>query len=190
MFVIRLLWTVFVGGLALIYFFIAMGNSHVEMTGPMFMLAIGFGPMALFVWGNRRDLAKFAAIHTKMLAAAGVAAGTGYDYGQWDSGIAINTTAKTLTMRLGEKWKTYPFSDIREWRASKHTASQVVAGNVTGALAALGPNIRASQDADAATGLFVTVRDIDNPQWRIAMHSEAMQARWMEILRQSINEGR
>ena len=35
---------------------------------------------------------------------------------------------------------------------------------------------------------FVTVRDIDNPKWRIAMSDSNTQARWMEILRQSINE--
>ena len=39
-----------------------------------------------------------------------------------DSGIAINRQAKTLSLRLGEKWKTYPFADIRDWRVSKHTA--------------------------------------------------------------------
>jgi hypothetical protein len=189
MFVMRLLWTVFVGGFALIYFFIAMGDSHIGMGGPLFMLAIGLGPMANAIWSNRRDQAKFAAIHAKMLSAVGVAPGTGCDHAQMDSGIAINMQAKTLTLRIGERFKTYPFTDIREWRTSKHTANQVVAGNVTGALAALGPNIRASQDADAATGLFVTVRDIDNPQWRISMHDTAMQARWMEILRQAINEG-
>lgn len=189
MVVIKILWTVFVGGLALIYFFIGMGDRHVGMMGPMFMLAIGFGPMGLSIWEVRRGRAKFAAIHAKMLAAAGVAAGAGCDYSQMDSGIAINRSAKTLTMRSAEKWKTYPFTDVRGWRSSKHTSGQVIAGNVAGAMAALGPNIRASNEADAATGFFVTVRDIDSPVWRIGMHDEAMQARWMEILQQAINEG-
>lgn len=189
MIVIKLLWTFFVGGLALVYFFIGMGDSHIGMTGPIFMLAIGFGPMALSIRAVRRDRAKFAAIQSKMLSAAGVEPGTGFDHAELDSGIAVNRAAKTLTLRIGEKWKTYPYTDVRGWKASKHSAGQVIAGNVAGAMAALGPNIRASREADAATGLFVTVRDINNPQWRISMHDEAMQARWMEILQQAINEG-
>jgi hypothetical protein len=44
------------------------------------------------------------------------------------------------------------------------------------------------RDAAANTGFFVTVRDVDNPKWRIEMRDEATQARWMEILRQEINE--
>ena len=103
MFVIRLLWTVFFGGLALVYFLIGVGDSHIGMTGPMFMLAIGFGPMALSIWGVRRDRAKFAAIQSKMLSAAGVAPGAGLDHAELDSGIAVNRAAKTLTLRLGEK---------------------------------------------------------------------------------------
>jgi hypothetical protein len=39
-----------------------------------------------------------------------------------------------------------------------------------------------------ASGLFVRTRDIENPMWRIEMLGRQNQAKWMEILQQSINE--
>jgi hypothetical protein len=36
--------------------------------------------------------------------------------------------------------------------------------------------------------LFVTVRDIDNPVWRISMFEADDRARWSEILRQHVDE--
>ena len=182
---ITLPWAFFIGGTGTFSFL----NGGLPKFPALIMIVVGFGPLFMQVRRNQGRKDKSNAAHAAMLASAGVAPGTGCDHVLTDSGIAINRQAKTLSLRLGEKWKTYPFTDIRDWRVSKHTAGQVVAGNVTGAMAALGPNIRASRDADAATGLFVTVRDIDNPQWRIAMYDVATQARWMEILQQAINEG-
>ncbi len=66
----------------------------------------------------------------------------------------------------------------------------IVGGNLASATAALGANLAAERDAKARTGLFVEVRDVDRPRWRVAMRNEAMQARWREILDQQINESR
>lgn len=178
-------WALIIGGFGVA----AFTQPDLGKLVSLIFMAVGFGPLFMQVRRNQGRKDKFNAAHTAMLASAGIAPGTGCDHVLRDSGIAINRQARTLSLRLGEKWKAYPFADIRDWRVSKHTAGQVVAGNVTGAMAALGPNIRASRDADAATGLFVTVRDIENPQWRIAMYDVATQARWMEILQQAINEG-
>lgn len=46
----------------------------------------------------------------------------------------------------------------------------------------------AKAKADAASGFFVTVKDIDDPRWHLQMIKERDQARWMEIFRQEINE--
>ena len=53
---------------------------------------------------------------------------------------------------------------------------------------AIEANARAAKQASANTGLFVLVKDVENPRWRIAMKDEGTQARWMEILRQEVNE--
>lgn len=59
-------------------------------------------------------------------------------------------------------WKIYLFSDVREWETRN----------------GLGKN----------SGLYVSVKDVDHPKWRIEMKDDGIQARWMEILRQEINE--
>jgi hypothetical protein len=182
---ITLPWAFFIGGTGLFSF----SNGALPKPMCVIMVVVGFAPRFLQVRRRQGLQAKAEAAHAAMLASAGVASGTGYEHALQDTAIAINTKARTLSLRVGQKWKTYPFADVREWRTNKQTSGQVVAGNLTGAVAALGPSIRAGREADAATGLFVTVRDIDNPQWRIAMYDVATQARWMEILRQSINEG-
>ena len=148
-------WALFIGGFGVA----AFTQPDLGKLVSLIFMAVGFGPLFMQVRRNQGRKDKFNAAHAAMLASAGVAPGAGCDHVLTDSGIAINRQAKTLSLRLGEKWKTYPFADIRDWRVSKHTAGQVVAGNVTGAMAALGPNIRASREAAAATGLFVTVRD-------------------------------
>lgn len=178
-------WALVVGGLGLIGLF---SNVDVPKLVSLIFLAVGFGPF-FWVRRNRGKMAEANTAHAAMLASAGVAPGAGFDHSEGGSAVAVNRQAKTLSLRIGEKWKAYPFADVRGWEANKERAGQVVASNLTGAMASLGPNLRASRDAAAATGLFVTVRDIENPKWRIAMGDSSTQARWMEILRQSINEG-
>jgi len=181
-FVFLFFWTLLFGGMGLVS--LLVGNPNGGPWQSLLMLAIGFGPLALIIRKSKRRQAESDAVHARMLAAAGVAPGTGCDHGEDGTGVAINRVARTLTLRIGEQWKTYPFSDIREWETSLQRAGQVVAGS----LAALGANDRARHYANEMTGLFVTVRDIDNARWRIAMSDTNVQARWMEILRQAIKE--
>ena len=178
-------WAFFVGGLGLLGLF-SVGQSKIVA---LIFMVVGFAPLIMLVRRNRGRTAKANEAHAAMLASAGVAPGAGFDHSEAGTGVAVNREAGTLSLRIGEKWKAYPFADVRGWETNKERAGQVVASNLTGAMASLGPNLRASQQAAANTGLFVTVRDIDNPKWRIAMGDEKTQARWMEILRQSINEG-
>lgn len=106
-----------------------------------------------------------------------------------ESGIAINGASKKIALGKKGLRKAYAFNDVREWSSSKETASQVMpvgGGFALGTLAAV-QNGAAVGAAMARTGFFVTVRDIDNPKWRVEMPSTGEQARWMEILRQAIN---
>ena len=79
---------------------------------------------------------------------------------------------------------------MREWRTHLSTGGEVfAAGNIgfTGISSVAAQNARVARDNRQASGLFVRVRDIDRPEWRIDMPSEKNQKRWMEILRQTIN---
>ena len=144
----------------------------------------GSAPMGLLVWFSIHRASKRVAAHTAMLQEAGVAQGPGFDHAEADTGIAINKQAKTLSLLIGGIHKTYPYADIREWEAIKETPAVISGGNPAAVFDQMGVNRRAA----ASTGFFVTVRDVDHPKWRIAMKDEAMRARWMEILRQEINE--
>lgn len=167
----------------------------------LFNHSAGIGLICILIgvalhWFNisskRRVLAKRSAIQSAMLNAAGVTPNTGFNHAEEDSGIALNREARTLTLLSDGKWKTYPFSDIREWKTNLTTPDRVfaVGGNAVQMGTIVGANITANERAALATGLFVTVKDIEFPKWRIAMANETTQARWMEILRQEINEDR
>lgn len=116
--------------------------------------------------------------------------GAQYAYVGDDTGIAIDTTQRVLRLKQGSTTREYPFEHVREWRTHLSTGGEVfAAGNIgfTGISSVAGQNARVARDNRQASGLFFSVRDIDRPEWRIDMPSEKNQKRWMEILRQTIN---
>ena len=183
-------WAVIVGGFG---FLLSMygGRGGPGPIGALLSLAIGAAPLCLLFWLGQQRRAGWAEVHARMLAEAGVAAGSGYEHGEEDSGIAVNRQARTVTLLHAGSWKTYPFSDVRAWKGYKVRPGQslAVGGNLSSHVAAMGAEARAKQEAAADTGLFVEVRDIDRPRWRVAMKDERAQLRWIELLRQEINEG-
>ena len=175
---IAICWAIFFGVASLI--------AHGFGAFLFFLLA--FAPVAALIWFKMQRTAKNEAAHSDMCTLAGVTAGAGFDHAENDTGIAINKVARTLTLRIGAKVKTYLFTDIREWQTSKERAGMMHGTGLSGASVALGANIRAEREAKENTGLFMTVRDVDNPKWRIEMNDANIQARWMELLRQEVNE--
>lgn len=152
-------------------------------------LAIAWGPGGLLAWflvnrANGRN-----ALREGVLREAGIAPGRGFDHTEGGSGIALNPTAKTLSLWADGCAKRYDYAEVREWVAQYEKAGEIVGVGLQGAMAAGGANFRAGRAAKANTGLFVTVRDVEHPKWRVAMRDKTTQARWMEILRQEINEG-
>lgn len=53
----------------------------------------------------------------------------------------------------------------------------------------IGANIGQGIVNNRASGLFVYVKDVDHPVWRVEIFKTAEQARWMEILTQCKDEG-
>jgi len=183
-------WAVIVGGFGLL---VSMFGGH-DGPGPiggLLFVAVGAAPLGLLFWLGQQRRAGWAEVHARMLAEAGVAAGSGYEHAEDDSGIAVNRQARTVTLLNAGQWKTYPFADVRAWKGYKVRPGQTLAvgGNLSSHVAAMGAEARAKQEAAADTGLFVEVRDVDHPRWRVAMKDERAQLRWIELLRQEINEG-
>lgn len=188
LYIVLFFWTLLIGGGGLLAS--CMEGSH-QISGTFLpTMLIGFGPLALAMFIGRRKQGKKqgndADARMKLLAAAGVAAGTGCDHAEDGAGVAINRAARTLTLMAGGQVKTYAYADIREWEAKLFKAGRNFGVGVRGRLAAMDANAAARHEAASSSGLFVTVKDIDNPKWRVAMSDETMQARWMEILRQEI----
>lgn len=118
------------------------------------------------------------------------------------TGIAIDPERKILRLRKDayskrELIKDYPFSEVREFERVSMRGGQAVGGymgvGMQGATAATLGNIglaaqnrRIARENQMASGIFITVKDIDHPKWRVAFGPEKDMDRWMEILRQCL----
>lgn len=102
-------------------------------------------------------------------------------YHFYDStGIAISRDAKQVALIQYTKKAVYDASLIRGHRMSYVEADRIYDGSVQAAVV----NMKLKSDAAAETGLFVQVKDIENPEWRISMPVKKDQAKWHEILTQ------
>lgn len=113
-----------------------------------------------------------------------------YKYPTKNPSIALDTQSKLLHLRASGKSKTYPFSDIRSWRYNLSTGGEITTiGNVglAGAMNASTANLANARKNRAESGFFVTVKDIENPEWQIQMPSVIEMKRWMEIFEQKVN---
>lgn len=180
----KILW-----GIAIVWaLYYGLGSLDSPRHAPFLWPVIALAPLALLFWAKLQTAKANNAGHTAILKESGVAQGLGFDHTEGGTGIAINKEAQTLTLHAGGHSKTYAYADVRNWESVKERAGEVVGVAGFAGIAALASNSRAKKEAEANTGFFVTVRDVDNPIWRIEMKDKGMQARWMEILRQEINE--
>lgn len=121
-------------------------------------------------------------------AARAFGQGAKYAYAGGGTAIAIDDARGVLRLKNGQVTKEYPFSEIREWRTRLLTGGEIIGGGGTAALAAGGANLKNAKENRKGSGLFISVRDIDHPEWRIDMPNEQSQKRWMEILTQLVNK--
>lgn len=107
-----------------------------------------------------------------------------YKWAYDGTGLALNINSKTIYLKDKKVQKSYPFSDIREWRYNVQTGGEIINGSA-------GANYGIHLKNKAESGFFVFMRDIEHPQWRIVfpynkkMKTELM--RWVEIFRQHVN---
>ena len=87
-------------------------------------------------------------------------------------------------LALISKDKSYDFNAVREWRTSIQTQGVVYGGGLQGAMANAAEASRAAQN----TGLFLLVKDIEDPEWHIKIRNKKVLSKWYEILHQELNE--
>lgn len=182
-----------VWGWALLMTVAAFGSLSGRDGGFYFLLilAIGWTPVGIMFLIGRAKKANQNRLRDELAQQAGIAINSQLFHWEWESGLALNEEKATLTVSVGKNIKTYKFTDIREWAVRSERAGQVVpmGGGLAGGLAAGAANIGASSLAAANTGLFISVKDIHFPTWRISMQSKAKRDSWFEILTQALNEG-
>lgn len=164
------------------------GNHRNDM--PLLLFAVvAYAPLLIYKHFAGKREKEEASAREEFLRIAGAPK---YSHFEKDTAIALDPIAGTVTMRQSAAMKRYRFEEVREWTNAHAMAGAVapIVGGVTNSLltgiAAAGAQAR----ADAETGFFVRVRDIDAPEWRIAMASKAERARWAEIFEQELNEAR
>jgi len=122
--------------------------------------------------------------------AIGISIDSKFAHVERNTAIALNSQTRRIAVSAGGESKIYGYEDVRDWEVRKVSrAGGAVGYGVTGTIAAGSQNIAASMEADRQTGLFLTMRDIEHPQWRISMFGSDDRARWAEILRQELDEG-
>ncbi len=103
------------------------------------------------------------------------------------TGIAVDTEKREVHLKDRGNYKVYKFDEIRSWEANTQSGGMIYGGGMN-VLAANLANQRANKEN---TGLFIKVKDVDYPQWKIEFPpAKAKQelTRWMEILQQTLNE--
>lgn len=178
MWVLSGLWAFFLGLIGLITLLAAKSPGI-----GLLVLIVAAVPVFL-VWRWSKSHQASAEKHLREMI--GLTEGTGYLFAsgvESACGIALNPATRKIALIEAGARKAYSFDDIREWQTIHETAGQVIGGGLQGAVA----NIGANSAAAARSGLFITVRDIDRPKWRIVMPQKE-HARWMEIMRQVVNE--
>lgn len=118
-----------------------------------------------------------------------------YSFGHGNYGIAIEDKTQQLHLMDDNQVKSYPFDDLRSWKTNLQSGGTIafVGGGAINAISVGSANRSQMKANDKASGLFVSVRDVDKPVWRVKFsddttEEEKQQARWMEILNQVVNK--
>jgi hypothetical protein len=103
------------------------------------------------------------------------------------SSIGVDTINEKLILIKNNKFKEYDFSEVRKWRTNISSGGHITGGRPM-------QNYGIERENIAESGLFIEVKDIENPVWQIMFaHDKNLKmelAKWMEILTQHINENK
>ena len=176
--------------LALMWAVIGVPMSFIAKGSNFYLgLLAALAPLILTVWSKRRGDAGANKRFDELLRLAGIPRVQGLNHLEMGTGIAIDPAQRKILLAAGKNAKAYSFDDIRSWEGRKgQRGGRAVGYGAQGTLSAGAANLSDAQRADAQTGFFVKVRDMEIAEWRISMFNDADRARWTEILQQQINE--
>lgn len=156
-------------------------------------LPFGVPLIALAAWlyfkKNKSEASLSATSDLKQLIS-----GFNYNHLYKNSGIAIDSFKREIHLISAGEHKVYPFSKIRDWETNIASGGLTrYAPTAAYAVLATADNLRQQRENKANTGLFVNMKDVDHPKWHIEFDPKDVQReleRWMEILRQEVNDSK
>lgn len=171
----------------IVAFFIGLilfSQDSMGVTGPLFTL----GGLALLIWsgwniikrlfGKDQDSAKGIPDQVKDLK---------FKHFHGKTGIAIDTANREVHLKDGPNYRVYGFDQVRSWETKFQAGGQVYGGGLNG----LAVNLANARSNAENTGLFIKVKDVEFPEWKVDFPGRAAKkelTRWMEILQQTLNE--
>ena len=119
-----------------------------------------------------------------------------------NSAMTLDTNKRLITLESGKNKKTYSFDDIRRWRYNLSSGGEAIGSDVGTVVQAALMNQSSRQKNYKESGLFISVKDIDFPEWQIMfyptegryhtqigiLNMELQLKRWMEVFSQVINQ--
>lgn len=154
-----------------------------------------FAPTAglvLIIWGIVNLFSKDGATPNRQVEEFG----EGYKYCHFFDGTAIavdpgkrEVKLRTTIPKRGVVEKIYPMSSIRNVSTNVQTGGHMYGVGMSAGSVAIGHNIRVNRENKLASGIFLDVKDIEHPKWRIAfgMKDQVQQQRWYEIIQQALD---
>lgn len=170
---------------AIVSAFLAILGVVVLFTGNIFPALCILAPVALFWKVTKLQDNKGKTAFEKMASEIGA------NRSWWGNanGIALSSNKSKILFAKDGVVKTYDFDQVRSWES--RIDSTRIQGNASPDNAGFDlaqAKLAAVAQRHANTGMFISVKDIENPVWHIKMMKEADLAKWFEILTQEINE--
>lgn len=127
----------------------------------------------------------------------------GYYYHEFDkTSLLVDLNKKTIKLKEKNKEQTYPFSDIKTWRYDLTSSGKVIGVGITNGIIAKSQNDSNRLKDAKNSGFFISVKDIQNPEWQIKFFpkegrfsddkgfrdTEIQLKRWMQVFEQVLNQ--
>jgi len=92
----------------------------------------------------------------------------GYYYHEFDkTSLLVDLNKKTIKIKEKNKEQTYPFSDIKTWRYDLTSSGKIIGVGITNGIIAKSQNDSNRLKDSKNSGFFISVKDIQNPEWQI-----------------------
>ncbi|MEQ8378221.1 DUF4755 domain-containing protein [Parvibaculum sp.] len=157
-----------------------------EETMELFFIIVGVVAVAaIVISGNAK---KKSADRVSGIVEKAFGGAAKYKFSGPDTGVAMPSDLKQILLVSPYSEKTYAVDQIRSHEIrDKEIVEQRrrERGNIVSDFRANQLEAEDRQRAKESFGLFVTVKDVDHPEWRVAIDSAVERKKWNEILNQA-----